>query len=396
MSCSNQSQEIVLDILKKSLPKANQFHIIENCNHEGSENYTSQIMHLTFEFEEEGIRKRKSFVLKQPRNDDTASFFNKYDFFKREKMIYDLILPRMNDFLEESLTPLSLKTTEPNLIILENLITAEYETGGSNRHLCNLNQCLSIFKALAYYHATSHKIAQMDPQLLHNAMLQISTVSAELKKKSIALWQPIYWEILAQNKASHLIPKLQKVFQHMIQNCDEFISKIHHSNFKFHVLSHGDFKKDNVLLKRGPNNMIEGVKLIDLQASFWSTPIYDFTFFFTQSGNAQVVENHYETLVNWYLKCLNEKLEETNCTQRYRKEDFMEDIRSLRIYTILNVTFSSFMVYPADRSELLDSMLKEAKENFGKYMEVCLGDELFVKILLSHLKLFDRLGLFEP
>ncbi|KAK7597940.1 hypothetical protein V9T40_014896 [Parthenolecanium corni] len=394
---SLQSQDQVINILKKCFPKSNTFQIIEYSGIEGNLNFTGDIVRLTFEFTEDGIRNRKSLILKILKNTDPTSIFQKLDLYIRERVVYDLIIPRMNNYLNESLAPLDLKTTDSNIIILENLVMSGYEAGENNRQLYGLSQCFPILKALANFHATSHKICQIDQQLLQNEMLQNSKEGLlQLKKKTVDFWQPIYCELLAQNNVPSLIPKLVEVFRYMKENCNEIKSAVDYSNFKFYALCHGDFRKDNILLKYGPNDEVQGVKFIDFQTCFWSTPIYDFMFFTTVSVKAEVTESHFETLVNWYVECLNEKLKEMNNALLYTKEDFIRDVKSLRIYLILNVTFSSFLLFPLDRYEFVDTMVKGKKENIPYYMEACVEDELFTKGLLSNLKLFEKLGLFEP
>lgn len=392
-----QSEDQIINILKQCFTKADKFQIVENATNEGHMHYISDIIRLTFKYEEDGIPKTKSLVLKVPTNGDASYLADELNIFDRENFVYDTIIPRINDYLDEPLTPFYIKTADSRIIMLENLVAQGYEKGQNDRLLYNQKQSRPIIKALAYFHAASHKVAQLEPHLLHHKMFQ-SSILFEMRQNTTDFWEPILFELLARNNASYLISKLKNV-TFRLKNDDGNTSSLHHSNFNFCVLNHGDFRKDNVMLKYGPDNEVDGVKIIDFQTCFWSTPINDFVYFFLMSTETEQIENHYEACVNWYLEFLNEKLRNINCTQAYNRQNFEDDIRRLNVCSVFCIMWTIFRMTPLDelgRARLLDEIVQGKKENIRHYTETFLKDELLTKKVLGVLKLCEKLQLFEP
>lgn len=309
--------------------------------------------------------------------------------------MYDVVIPRINNYTDELLTPSYFPTVkDSNILVMENLTALGYEKGQNIRQLYSFNQCLPVLKALAHFHAATHKIAQMDQNLLNNEIFQYPTLF-DFKLKSVDLWEPIFYELLARDDASFLIPKFKKAVLYLRQNYEDIKLKFHYSNFKFLVVNHGDFRYDNVLLKNGQNGAVDGVKIIDFQTCFWSTPANDFMYFLITSAGADSINNHYETFLNSYLEYLNKKLKQLNCIQEYGKQDFVEDVKYLRIHNIFHITIAAVLLCPKDRDQLVQTIVRGKKENIQYYREVCLNDQLFTNTILSILKFLDKLGLFE-
>lgn len=388
MSSSDQ----VRKILEQCFPNADTFRITENPTNGKHHNVISNVINLTIEYQEDGVENKKFLVLKIPKSSDATSYFDELAFYSREAFMYDVVIPRINSYLDTPITPVCFKTIDSRIIILENLTFLDYEKGGNYR--LHLKQCLPIVKALAHFHASSHKVCQMDPHLLDKEILQYSAV-LEWRQRIATFWEPILVELLARNNKSYLIPKFKNICLYLKREDTDVKSRIHYSNFKFLVLNHGDFHSDNVLLKYGSNDSVE-VKIIDFQASFWSTPICDFMNFFFLGAEADLIENHFETLLDWYLHCLNEKLKTNDCFKEYRKQDFLEDIQTLNFCSVLYAMCLSFILYPLDRVPLADVIFHKQTENIQYYIDVCLNDKIFSSHVLNCLKLCERLGLLEP
>jgi len=379
--------------MQECFPKANKIEIEEKDFVEGHQHYVGDIIRLTLKYEEDGTERKKYLIFKVPKDGVSAAVFSGLDFIVRESFVYDKIIPLINEYLDEALAPNYYKTIDSKIIVLDNLVEFGYDGGENNRQLCGLDECLSILKALADFHATTHKVLQTKPNLLEPKMFQYSPI-LEFRQTLAAFYEPILVELLVKNDASFLIPKLKKANSCILTDDGDIASRVHYSNFKFNTLNHGDFRKDNVLLKYGPNNSVEGVKFVDFQTCFWSTPVYDFMYFIIESAKWQVIDNHYETLLDWYLKCLNEKLEKLNCPQVYQRQHFEEDIKKLDICFFIHVLVAAVMLCPSDRNKLLDEVFQGNKENTDYYMEACLKDEIFTSSILSGLKLCHKLGLF--
>lgn len=384
----------IINILKQCFPKADKFRIVENFSIGENQRFVSDVIRLTFEYEEDGLHDSKSLIIKLPKNYEEGSFLNELNVFIKETFMYNTIIPRINSYLDVSLTPAYFKTVNENIICLENVSVYGYETDNDNRIHCNIKQCLAKMKALADFHATSHKVGQLDPQLLHNKILHNIPVY-EFKQKMTDFWKPIFIELLARNDAFYLIPKINKVDLQLSTDENDVKSKVDYLSFRFLVINHGDYRNNNTLLKYGQHDEVDGVKIIDFQTCFWSCPIHDFMYFFIISADVESIENHYETLVNWYLECLNEKLKTIDCNEVYTRQNFEEDLKILYFCVIMDVFISALTLCPLDRVQLLDTILHRRKENTRYYMEACLKDQIFRSKILSGLKFCDRIGLLE-
>lgn len=208
-------------------------------------------------------------------------------------------------------------------------------------------------------------------------------------------WEPIFMELLAKSNESLLIPKFQNVSHYLKREDDDATSKLQYSKFKFSVLNHGDFRNENLLLRYASNGMVDGVKFVDFQISYWSTPVCDFMYLLLHSAQADVLENHFEILLEWYLECLNTKLKTLSCSTIYTKQNFLQDLQTLYFFPILLVMNAAFIFCPLDRAQLLDTIYQKNTDNIQHYIEACLKDELFTDHVLSGLKLCEKLGLLK-
>lgn len=383
-----------LDIMKRCFPKGNNFQIEEKSVVEGYQHYVGDIIRLTLKYEEDGKQNEKQLILKVPKDNAAAAVFSKLDFIAREPFVYNHVIPYINDYLDESPAPIYYTAIDSKIIILGNLVEQGYEKGEKGRRSYTLDQCYPILKALANFHATTHKLCQKNADLLEHKMFHYSP-ALEFRQCMADYFEPILIELLTRNDASSSIPNLKKANFYLRKKDDDVASRLHYSNFDFYVLNHGDFQRGNILLKYGSNDQVEGVKILDYQTCFWSSPAYDFMYFLMISTDVETIDKHFDTLLDWYLKCLNERLSKVNSSRRYQKEDFMDDIKKLCLCLLFFIPFNSLMLCPLDQNELLDKMCLGQKDDIQVYMDACLNDQLYTSTMLSCFRLCNKLGLFE-
>lgn len=390
---STLSDDQVMQILKQGFPNADQIQFTENSANEMRQNLIiSDIIELTLNYRENGEQMETFLILKVPKQSDATALFDELAFYTREAFMYDVMIPRISKYLDTSLTPFCFKTIDSRIIILENLTSHDFKKDESGR--LHLEQCLPIIKALADFHAASHKVGQLDPHLLEKDIFQYSAI-LEWRSRIATFWEPILVGLLATKNESSLIPAVKQISLYLKREDDDFRSKIQHSNFKFPVLNQGDFHSDNILLKYDSSNTIEAVKIIDFQSSFWSTPVCDFMNFLILCSDADELENNFRTLLEWYLQCLNEKLKITDCSAEYTQQDFFDDIKSLNFCSVLNVMSLSFLLLPSDPNQLLDAIYHKKTENAQYFIDIGLKHEMFTNQILSCLKFCEKLGLLE-
>lgn len=379
-------------ILQQCFPNAGKIKILENSANEIHKSVVSKIIDLTVEYEEDGEPYKKFLIMKAPVTGQVTSFFDDLEMFTREIFLYDTIIPRMNSYLDVSLMPFCHKTINSKILVLENLVASKYERLDGNR--LHLKECLPIIEALAHFHAASYKVGQNDPALFYKTALHISPV-LELRQKMAIYWEPVLVELLRLNNELSLIPKFKNIMAYLRREDDEVASKIRYSQFDFFVLNHGDYRNENILLKYDSNGTVDGVKIVDFQTCFWSTPIHDFIYFLIMSARVEVFENHFDTLLYWYLERLNEKLKTLDCSTIYTKSNFLDDLKTLNFCCIIFTLASAVAEYPLDRASLVDDMLQKNMENIEACIETCTKNELFIRQIVGILKLCDKLGLLD-
>jgi len=188
-----------MHILKQCFPRATKFQIKENAANEGPQSYFSAVIRLTADVEEEGSQRRKFLVLKVPNTCDVTSFSDDFDLFGRETFVYEVLIPRLNNYSAEALTPSYLKTVDSKIIVLEDLVARGYE-GQGNPQLCNLRQSLFVVRALANFHASSYKVVLTDRQLAENEILNRYAL-LEIRRESCKFWKPVFRELLTNQKS---------------------------------------------------------------------------------------------------------------------------------------------------------------------------------------------------
>lgn len=258
-------------VLQEGFPSADRIQIIENFINEMHQSLCSKVVDLAIKYQENRKESKKFLIVKTPKIWHSTSLLDDMEFFTTETFMYDTMLPHMNSHLDVSLTPYCYKTINSKIMILENLVVSNYKRLDNNR--LHLNQCLPIIEALAHFHAASYKVGQKDPTLFSKKFFHISPV-LEFRQRTATFWEPILVELLRRNNESALIPKFKNIVDYLKREDDDVASKIKFSTFKFHILNHGDYRQENILLKYDSNGAIDGIKIVDFQTCFYGPLLY--------------------------------------------------------------------------------------------------------------------------
>lgn len=389
---SDITENFIMDILKECFPQASDIQFTDNLRTELNQNYTSDIKYLFVKYRKNNENHQIELAIKMPRQRHQSQFYEKLNFFNKEALVYDKMLPLVHQLLDSPLAPLHYHTTDSKILVVEDLSAQGYESR-DQRNSLNLQQSYPILKTISYFHAATHKIHQSHPDLLSEPMFQRSAY-IEVRRNIASAWEPILCDLLKMKNASNLIPKFAKAVSFINQDDDVILSKIHQSNFDFVVLNHGDCRVSNVLFKYGTNELIESTKLIDFQTCNWSSPVADVIYFITTSVHIDTVQEHFDTLVDSYLQCLNEKLQEFECSTVYTKDLFMKDFQKLKWLMVQSSMSVSSIMCPLDRAQLEAIFMKDKKERTSSY-DLCLKDEQLGRISYGWLMFCDRIGAFD-
>ncbi|KAK7597938.1 hypothetical protein V9T40_014894 [Parthenolecanium corni] len=380
--------DLMTDILKHCFPKAENIKIIRNILEDDSLSlhFTSSVTQLVVEYEQDHKIHQKKLIIKVPTSTPTFAIFESLNFFKREIGMYEKVIPRMNKYLDKTLAPAHLYTTDSQILVLEDLIARGFESG-EKFQLLDLHQTKSGMKALSHFHAASHKLHLEDPNILDD-LFTIHLGILEFRKKIIN-WGPIVLELLRRKNETHLIGIVEAAITFLKKDDDAMRAFLDRSKFKFLALNHGDARKVNFLYKYTSSSQVEA-QLVDFQLSLWSSPLLDIIYFLISSASLNLIEFHFDDLINEYLDELNEKLIKINCPSTYTRSDFDTDLKALRFYLIYSVILSCSDVSPIDQ-KLIEDVFILAKADIKCLYDACLNDAKFVNIMHGRLKFCEKI-----
>ncbi|KAK7597949.1 hypothetical protein V9T40_014905 [Parthenolecanium corni] len=325
--------------------------------------------------------------MKVPTSSAFFAFYESLDFYYREIVTYEKVIPRMNMYLDKSLAPAHLYTTDSKILVLEDL-TARGYVSGEKLALLNLAETKSVMKAFAHYHSASHKLYVEDPGILENFLC--SCFEGLDGMKMFAPWKPVVLELLRRKNDTLLIPKVETAFLYLEK--EKISTVLDRSKFKFLALNHGDSRKDNFLFKHSENQV--QVQFVDYQCCFCCSPAFDISIFWPGSVSVDVLEAHFDDLIDEYLHELNADLKKLGCASTYERTDFDNDSKKLRFFS-----FFSFVRLCADVSSMsrqeLEDMGNPSETNVTYFYEKCLNDDQFVRSVYGLLKFFDKSKMFD-
>lgn len=387
---NSANEDVIIDILQRCFPRATNIRIIEKAEKNDGLHFTSEIIQVTIEYRDSSPQKRY-LILKFPSSGPAFNFYSKSQAYIKETLTYDQMLPRVNDLLPRRITPTHYFTTESNILVMEDLAKHGY-TVGEKHSFIDFQQSMTILQTLAQFHAATFKIRGQSSTILNDAAFE-SSLAINERLVFVDPWLSVIETLLLRKNEVDLIPKVKKAVD-ALQVENAILYTWVRKQLKFVVLNHGDYRKVNLLLKYDSGNRVEDVKVIDFQTCWWSSPVYDFIMYIVFSVRIEVVEEHFETLVQSYVDYLKTAMAELECSGSYHKTDFIDDLRIFHFHImavlLAHCTFCSPL---GSNSQMKTFILKnETNENFH---EECLNDETFATSLYRWLKFSEKLGVFD-
>lgn len=387
---SFNEKELIATVLQPCFPQAESIKI-RKCSTDGvGFRYTSCTIHLDIEYTQNQHPFQKQLLLKIPKAGRSYAFFGQYNLYQKEIEMYNKMLPRINSYVHNKILPIHYYTSDSGIFVLEDLSVQGYKTE-EKRQFFDPQQCHYLLKAMAKFHGASYKVHLQIPDILEDPIFD-KTILIEFRHNLIDTWQPILCELLQRNNEPHLIPRLREVMLFLKQDDDEVFSEMNRFNFSFVVLNHGDYRKDNLLIKYDDQGKVENVKIVDFQTCWWSSPVHDFLFFIIQSVQVEVVEQHFDSFVDLYLQHLNETLQD--CAYTYQKSEFYSDFESQKVYMFVCLLILCTHLHKSSHQEAEVLEIFEDNDKTQSYQH-CLEDELFVKTLLGWMKYCEKISAFD-
>ncbi|XP_031781532.1 uncharacterized protein LOC100679280 isoform X2 [Nasonia vitripennis] len=89
---------------------------------------------------------------------------------------------------------------------------------------------------------------------------------------------------------------------------------------------HGDGWVNNILFHHAKNGKVDKVKFVDYQITRMSSPLLDLPYFLCTSSNADVMDNHFDELLDVYHSRFVDVLAKVGCNvSPFTKENFIEE-----------------------------------------------------------------------
>lgn len=387
---SIDNEDLILRTLQSTFARAVNLKIIKKSMGGDSLNITSEIVNLTVEYEENNKSNVKHLTLKIPAGKSLKNSINvKLNIFRREAYTYEKVLPYINKLFDADITPIHYNTTDSNILVLENMAEKGYKSASGTEFL-NEKQFPPLLKTLAKFHAASFKVHQQHPYLFTDNIFKDNRLATELQPYTDE-WIPVISEILKLSDASYLIPKVKAVWS-TITHENGIKRKILSKNFKFVVFNHGDYRRENLLIKYNNDQQATDIKIIDFQFCMWSTPVLDFLYCMITSVQTDLIDEHFDSFVNLYVQYLQETLLRLGCNETYDKTDFMTDFEKIKLS--MNVALLSLCC-------VLQGSINRGNQDTDRnllnkipYSE-CSEDEDFVRIVSYWFKYFEKIGALD-
>lgn len=387
---SIKEKDLITTVLQPCFPPAENIKI-RKCFTDGIRfRYTSCTSHVEIEYSQNQHSCQKQLLLKIPNTGHSYAFFDQYNLYRKEIEMYSKMLPHINSFVQNKILPIHYYTSDSGIFVLEDLSVQGYRVE-EKRQFFDLEQCHSLLKAMAEFHGASYKVHLQIPDILEDPIFD-KTILIEFRHNLIDTWEPILCELLKRNNEPHLVPRLREVMLFLKEDDEEVFSEMNRHNFTFVVLNHGDYRKDNLLLRYNDQGKVENVKIVDFQTCWWSSPVHDFLFFIIQSVQVDMVEEHFDSFVDLYLQQLNKTLQD--CSYTYQKSEFFNDFKSQKIYMFVCLLILCLHLHQSNHEEAEDTGMFEENDKTYSYQR-CLQDELFVKTLLGWMKYCEKISAFD-
>ncbi|XP_018355495.1 PREDICTED: uncharacterized protein LOC108756291 [Trachymyrmex septentrionalis] len=359
------------------------------------DNYTSDMIRITAEYlHNSKIKGTKSIIIKlTPVDGIRQKIVTQADLFHREILMMSDTLDKMNKLLrpEHRLSAKILygQNENPTLLVIEDLASLGFRMADRSSGL-DLDHSLLAFRGLARFHATSVALCEKNPTqkemyLKANYNHQSPEIKSFLNMGTKALAD----EIANWPEAKKYSEKVSKLSDHMVQIgidvhmlCED----------EFNVINHGDCQVNNMLFKYDNNGKPTDQIFVDFQLCTYASAALDLIYLLNSSISFDVIEHKTDILLNEYLHILSTTMKQLNCkTQPPTMKELKASIKRRASYGML----TSFIVLPFMLSSKAEA--KDLDEVLGSstYINPGLKNEIFKKILIKRLPLYDEWGLLD-
>ncbi|KAK9512713.1 hypothetical protein O3M35_001078 [Rhynocoris fuscipes] len=369
------------------------------------DNYMSEIKRVKIEvLLKSGKKTKKSVIIKGlPSTEYHQGIMKECSIFIREIVMYRDVISSMEDILKEygdytePMWPQMIDYRANDLLVMNDLAELGYKMGNRKEGL-DLEHCLLVVISLAKFHATSVIVKErgfipLDLFEKHVFKIESSKEMFEqfynqslnnIIKNIESDWEP-EWKPIAEKIRVNILPKVY----------DIVLGGLSYDPNRFNVMNHGDCWVNNMLFKYSIDAVRPiSIKFVDLQLSFYNSPVYDLQYFLSTSLTMDVRNNSLDHLLTVYHDTLVKQLQLYNYEGTIiTYEQLIKEFKEANIFGLMTALSLLPYVYRDETDESfpeMEDMLKEMKDE-GKFetMPGC-NSPLFIAVMKEILSRIDK------
>ncbi|XP_065215219.1 uncharacterized protein LOC135841926 [Planococcus citri] len=324
----------------------------ETENSDSTDGYNSEVIFGRIIYEDERGKKQcgDSIMVKQMLVSDTEIRSKFTDVtFSNEIFVYSRIIPFFASFSQDiwSMFPKFyygdvtlgrgyLLEDEAAIIILENLSASGYRLAKARTFL-DIEELRLIVKKLAHFHAYSYYAKSKSPREFYSLVSNlINTNYTDTKEKLgfININSDHHIDVISKDER---YAKKAEFIRGILKDADEFMCRMFKTAREpMAVLCHGDFLRNNVMLKYNAAGQPVDVKFFDLPCCRYCSPIIDLALILYMNTDQKTRDLYWNELIDVYCSSLQEPFPDVQVPS---KEQVVEEFKINSLNAFLAVAF---------------------------------------------------------
>lgn len=210
------------------------------------------------------------------------------------------------------------------ILLMENLRTREYNAMDRVKGVDFEHMKISTLE-LAHFHALGTVLKSRKPALFEEAKKRMNALSFKLPDEEIDEVVDHILEILSED--SRIKRYAHRVRQAVKENHGFAGDTMHEEIEPWISILHGDSTINNVLFHHAPDGKIDDIKVVDYQLSRICSPLRDLPHHLCTSSNIDVLDKHFDTLLDIYHAKYIDVLARMGCDATpYSKKSFEKQL----------------------------------------------------------------------
>ncbi|XP_016986206.1 uncharacterized protein LOC108049511 [Drosophila rhopaloa] len=349
----------------------------------------------------DGSVQSKTYIVKEtcPADAPQAKLFAEYDVYTREMDMYEFILPKMNQLLQEvglteKLTADAISVDRKSgTIILEDLAPYKYVNADRVKQL-DLAHAQRTLELLAKFHAASIILKERHPELLSKS-LYTHWYSRE-KKGYTEVWLGFFRVFLTFINGQ---PNLKKLYGDKLKKLHPQIMEYAARSYdvadtELQALIHADVWTTNIMFQYDDAGNPRIPVAIDFQFSNFNSPAVDLHYFFNTSLREEVLDKESE-LVEYYYNTLKADLDKFSYKGSFPSlKEFKIQFERRRPMCLMVNLLTPLIVYNGSESTDFKGLYDESPQGL-RYQKSIYDNEVVVRITTKLLARLDQEGIFD-